>query len=333
MKKIWTIIFLVFAFSFVRAQDAEFSQFYSNPVYLNPALAGTADACRFNLNFRSKFPAYNAFKTYAVAYDQSLYKGWNQTPFGGLGANVLVNTADGIINTYQINATYAHHFKIKDKFYLNMGLTAGTILKQLNPTNIILPDGSIGGGAEGLSKSTVAIPDFSFGVYATYDGKYYGGVSMHHLQGLADYYSDSISYTTSLSLYVPYKISVHGGVELPFGYGNKAISPNILWNYQKGFNQINIGLYTKLERITLGVWYKNNLRVKLPDAIDPNTHVLTILMGLNFDNLNIGYSYDSCLSGLGLDAKGAHEISVSYLFNVYSTGKKRVIGAIKSPTF
>ena len=38
------------------AQDPAFSQFYANPLYLNPAFAGTNDCPRVNLNYRDQWP-------------------------------------------------------------------------------------------------------------------------------------------------------------------------------------------------------------------------------------------------------------------------------------
>ncbi len=39
-----------------QAQDPEFSQFYANPLYLNPALAGANICPRAILNYRNQWP-------------------------------------------------------------------------------------------------------------------------------------------------------------------------------------------------------------------------------------------------------------------------------------
>ncbi|OUT70526.1 MAG: hypothetical protein CBB76_05960, partial [Crocinitomicaceae bacterium TMED16] len=36
----------------VRSQDPTFTQFFSNPIYLNPALAGSSGCPRFAMNYR-----------------------------------------------------------------------------------------------------------------------------------------------------------------------------------------------------------------------------------------------------------------------------------------
>ncbi|MFT5922039.1 MAG: hypothetical protein ACI8TS_001371, partial [Flavobacteriales bacterium] len=39
-----------------KAQDPEFTQFYANPLYLNPAFAGTARCPRLVMNYRNQWP-------------------------------------------------------------------------------------------------------------------------------------------------------------------------------------------------------------------------------------------------------------------------------------
>jgi type IX secretion system PorP/SprF family membrane protein len=52
------------------AQDPTFTQFYSNPVYLNPALAGSSGCPRIALNYRNQWPQLTGnYVTYAAAYD------------------------------------------------------------------------------------------------------------------------------------------------------------------------------------------------------------------------------------------------------------------------
>ena len=55
----------------VLAQDPEFSQFYANPIHLNPAFAGAARCLRLALNYRNQWPGLSrTFITYSASYDQ-----------------------------------------------------------------------------------------------------------------------------------------------------------------------------------------------------------------------------------------------------------------------
>ena len=63
-------LFLVLNIFNARSQDPTFTQFYSNPVYLNPALAGSSGCPRIALNYRTEWPGLSGnYVTYSAAFD------------------------------------------------------------------------------------------------------------------------------------------------------------------------------------------------------------------------------------------------------------------------
>ena len=73
------VLALGFILSFnstIEAQDPHFSQFYTSPLTLNPALAGAIDDDqRFVLNYKNQWEALGTtFRTYAASYDLALMK-------------------------------------------------------------------------------------------------------------------------------------------------------------------------------------------------------------------------------------------------------------------
>ena len=75
IKRLRLTIFAVILFTWGigQAQDPQFSQFYANPLFLNPALAGFIDCGRVNLNYRNQWPSLaNAYITYSASYDQNI---------------------------------------------------------------------------------------------------------------------------------------------------------------------------------------------------------------------------------------------------------------------
>ena len=81
----------------IQAQDAMFSQYYANPLYLNPAFAGTNVCPRLAFHFRDQWPSMpGTFMTYTASFDEHFDK-----ISGGVGVLLFGDRAGegGIINT------------------------------------------------------------------------------------------------------------------------------------------------------------------------------------------------------------------------------------------
>ena len=71
MLKRILILGLSFIGTYCLAQDPQFTQFYANPLYLNPAFAGSTRCPRVGLNYRNQWPSLNkAYITESASYDQ-----------------------------------------------------------------------------------------------------------------------------------------------------------------------------------------------------------------------------------------------------------------------
>ena len=59
MKEKYFLILIIIILSIegLKGQDPHFSQYYANPLYLNPALAGSQICPRLAFNFRSQWPS------------------------------------------------------------------------------------------------------------------------------------------------------------------------------------------------------------------------------------------------------------------------------------
>ena len=95
------ILTLIILFSSsVKSQDPEFSQFYANPLYLNPAMAGA--------------------ESYSSSYDQFIPK-----LHGGLGVIVSLDDAGGgILRTFQASLMYAYYLRVGNDLFFNMAMQA-----------------------------------------------------------------------------------------------------------------------------------------------------------------------------------------------------------------
>ena len=102
---IWLIsLCVIVTIQDLKAQDPQFTQFYANPLYLNPAFAGTARCPRICMNYRNQWPSLSGtYVTYSASYDQHI-----DALNGGLG--IMVNQDDQGRGILKRRATYCSIF-------------------------------------------------------------------------------------------------------------------------------------------------------------------------------------------------------------------------------
>jgi hypothetical protein len=111
------------------SQDPTFTQFYSNPVYLNPALAGSTGCPRIALNYRNEWPQLTGnYVTYSAAFDT-----YAKSISGGIGIIALHDQqGQGTIQTSMIGGVYSYNLKVNRKFSLMFGARAAYFQKFLD---------------------------------------------------------------------------------------------------------------------------------------------------------------------------------------------------------
>lgn len=302
MKKILFLLFGALFMLDLHAQDPQFSQFYANPLYLNPAFAGSAGGPRFSLNYRNQWPSISGtFVTYSASYDQH-FDGIG----GGLGMNVWYDRAgDGILSTVNFSAIYSYQLDVTDEFSIKAGLAASVMQRSIDFDQLKFPDqidARLGFSLptnEPLAgvDNTDPIPDFSAGFIA-YTDKYYGGFALHHIT------EPNQSFQNTEGNVLPRKMTVHAGMMIPLEGGRNPesfISPNIAYIRQQLFSQIIFGGYFIKKHFTVGAMFRQT---------DPNADAVMALVGLKKDAFRIGYSYDITVSDLKSAGRGSHEVSL-----------------------
>lgn len=295
--------------SSLKAQDPEFSQFYANPLYLNPAFTGTSGLSRVAINYRNQWPNHeNTFVTNYLSYDKFV-----SSLRGGIGFQAMYDVQlNGIIRNLNSSFLYAHHFKVNDRLFFSLALEAGVIYKQYNVSELVFP-GMIDqntGGIYGIYVLPVEnghklIPDFSVGVVGQQDDVYFG-LAINHLTQ-----PEQSLLKGDESGRLPLKITLHAGAkghEFHHGLLSRAftLSPNLVYQQQGSFKQINLGIYMKEDWLTFGLWLRNNLSVR------PNSVIA--MFGYQQAKFQFGYSFDYTLSNLAGYGYGAHEISLIFFF-------------------
>ncbi len=310
----------------IKAQDAHFSQFYANSLYLNPAFAGSEKCPRFSFNYRNQWPAYGStFSTFSASYDQHL-----NAIQGGIGIHVLndVQGENGAIKTNQISGMYSYTLPVTRNFFISAGFQATFVTKSVN-WEFVFPDmihplyGPIYETLESQSKFNEQrnYVDFSTGMIA-YTDKIFLGLAFHHLT------QPSESFLIGSDAILPLKISAHFGTEIPinsnrYRNGELTIAPQLLFHQQGKFQQFNWGLYLSRKKLVTGFWLRQNFNFHYDSFI--------MLVGFKQDNLRFAYSYDFTVSALSNSTLGAHEVSVAFVLPCRVKNKK--LTTISCPSF
>jgi type IX secretion system PorP/SprF family membrane protein len=306
------------------AQDPEFTQFYANPLYLNPAFAGSLKCPRFNMNYRNQWPSLTGnFVTTSASYDQNV-----QTIQGGLGLLVMNDrAAQGTLNTTTVSGMYSYAQTVSRKFTIRAALQASYLQKSLDWSRLTFGDqidprkGFIYNTNDVQRGGTVKAIDFSAGLVG-YSDRFYGGVAVHHLNEP----NESLILGTSR---LPMKYTVHAGALIPIEKKSRdndaRLSPNILYRRQGEFQQLNLGLYVQKGPLVAGVWFRGLLFGQTyRDAF-------IATLGIQTDVVRVGYSYDVTISELTPSTGGSHEVSLG--INFECRAKKKRMRAISCPAF
>jgi type IX secretion system PorP/SprF family membrane protein len=323
MRKLFYILLLVLiGFSKASAQDPQFSQFYSNPLYLAPSFAGAAGGSRICANYRDQWVNLpSTFTTYSFSYDH--YFSHFNSGFGLLAYKDAAGT--GQLGTLSVGVQYSYNFKVFESIFIRPGLhfsyrENGIAWDKLKFIEQVMYNGGTNTQPEPLAKTRDVDLALSTLVYTK---RVWAGVTADHLL------------EPNMSLYaaetrVPVKISVFGGIELV--KKSKLLKPMeetmtlaYLFKKQGPYYQLDLGVYWFKNPLVLGIWYRG-----IPPFNSQRGDAFILLVGYKTRNFNIGYSYDVTVSNLIGQALGSHEVSMSIKFALPRRSKK---GEVPCPEF
>jgi type IX secretion system PorP/SprF family membrane protein len=324
------IISIIFSISIANGQDVQFSQFYAAPLYLNPAFTGTTYQSRATLNYRNQWPASGKpFITYAGSFDHYIAK-YNS----GVGLMVMQNKAgNSRLQSTEISGLYSYHISLSETWNFIPAIQATFVQRSIDYSKVTFPDqydntGLVGSTTEDLNLAKKNYMDFSAGGLL-FSEIFWFGTSYHHLN------RPDQSFTNSSQSRLPGEFNAHAGARIPFAsrakgrrssihYKEKALMPSVLYKAQGKFDQLDLGLNVLYEPLIFGVWYRG-LPIKHYSEGYSNAESIIGSVGVNFNGITIGYSYDFVISRLNnATTAGAHELSLSYQFGNEQVKKKKV---------
>jgi type IX secretion system PorP/SprF family membrane protein len=301
----------------LKAQDAQFTQFYAAPMYLNPAFTGVTYEHRFVANYRNQWPGIKrAYQTYMASYD------YNMSDINsGLGITVMQDRAGtaGLTHT-QFGINYAYHFKVSKLAEIRLGANLNYNMKRIDFGKLKFNDQITTGSSistEAANYEQLNFMDFAAGALLN-STEYWLGLSAKHL-------TQPNSSLTGDRVPLPLSLSLHGGYRFIIEQKSKNdikryISPAFNYRHQQKYDQLDIGVYYYHLPLNVGLWYRG-LPFKNYGPTYSSRESIAILVGFDITeyNLRIGYSYDLTISKLGVaNSLGGHEVSL-----VYEIAKKK----------
>ncbi|HEY3386713.1 MAG TPA: type IX secretion system membrane protein PorP/SprF [Saprospiraceae bacterium] len=333
MKK---LLFILLVLGCIKgyAQDPEFSQYYSAPLYLNPAFSGTANDHRFIANYRNQWPNItNGYVTYAFSYDYKL-----ENLNSGVGFMIVSDKAGtaGLQST-ELNFQYSYHVQLADKWVLSSGLNFGVATRNIDFNKLVFndqldldSDGNLPPSPDYNNITSSTYFDFGAGALL-YNRKIWLGFAAAHL-------NEPNRSLVDEDASIPIKTTIHGGIRIPLYHGLMkrervaAIAPSFVYKHQGRFDQLDIGTYFLYEPVAIGLWYRGiPLAQNVKDNISQDAVV--VILGFQLTKVELSYSYDLTISELGPVAGGAHEIALKYKLNIDNPAKKKREKFIPCPTF
>ncbi len=328
-KKFYAIVFLLLLGfgSTSNAQDLNWSQFYNNPTYYNPAYVGLTRGLKVRFNYQrqwTKVPAnFNAYSFSADIADRNL------PGAGGIG---IIFTSDkaatGFVKNTMFGLMPSVRIQVDDNMVLQFGITAAFVQKRIDWDNLVFSDqldpiqGNINtSNFVAPDENKVVYPDFSVGTVLEFTGNNnriigHVGAGIHHLTRPNESFIGKSSP-------LPRKYTVNFDIVFDFSQGTGfhkkktgfKLNPGIFFQQQAKMTDYALGLNIFFSRIYLGAWYKNESL-----EYDVYSH-FSLMAGLSIpvqgdaSRIKFMYSYDMVINAEHTFTGPTHEISVIMEFD------------------
>ena len=313
MQKIKIVLLAVLAFhAGVNAQvDPHFTQYYLQPMNINPALTGSIEGdYRVSGIWRSQYS--NTLLTKGISGEVVTNKNTN------FGFNLLNETSNdksyNFTNGYLSMAYTGVRFGRDEDHFLVMALQVGFINRRFDVTKLQFGDQWVSGvgydptvsSGEVFNKPSILNFDAGAGI-AYYDASpnknlsFFGGFSAFHITR-----PDYPYLSNSLQQRLPVRYSLHGGARITAS-DLVTVVPSLIYMKEGTAQEKMLGVYVQMYASeTTDVMFGANWR--LGDAASP-------FVGIYYRGLTFGVSYDVDVShnSGGVSKGNSLELSISFV--------------------
>lgn len=286
-------------------QDAQFSQYVFNGLYINPAYAGYKQDVYLNAFYRSQWTGFEgAPQTFSLAADGAVND--NKVGLGMLIYQDRLGAQSGLA----AYANYAYRIQIgyNENSRLAFGLGAGVVQNGIDGSklNAVNPDNYVPTGYQ-----SNILPDARAGVLYTND-RWFAGFSVDNLVARLLYGSKQTAILAPVP--VPHFYLTAGAL---FKVNDQAkFRPSIMLKDDRGGpTSMDINAFVLLgNRVWLGSTYRTAVKLYNKPYLQDNLQQSNALVGIvelfATEKLRIGYAFDYSLTRMGNYSYGTHELSI-----------------------
>jgi type IX secretion system PorP/SprF family membrane protein len=306
-RTFYTLVLALAGITVHAQQDAQFSQYMFNNLFLTPAYAGVDGTTQLTVMHRSQWQGYQSSFGDGGAPTSQLVS--FNTPINklhsGFGAYIL-NDKLGPQNNLEAQASYAYHLGLKNSklsFGVKLGIYSmsvnGTYYRFVNEGDPLIVTG----------KESQIRPDLGFGLFYRAE-KYYIGAGMNHL--LRSEFSFGVDKSRN---------ALENHVNITAGYFYEVnfdlqLQPTILVKTDLNEYSFDLGVIATLkDKMWGGVSFRQS-------------EAANVLLGYSFfkdHSLKFGYSIDVIIKDKAAKSSFSHEFMLSYQLPVNPGSGKKVV--------
>lgn len=286
-------------------QDAQFSQYMFNGLYINPAYAGYKEEWNLNLFYRNQWTGFDQGpKTFSASADGTV-----RDHRIGLGFQIS-NDKLGLQSNTALYGNYAFRIPLHhEEQTISIGIGIGMLQQHLDKASMVATDPN--DPTIAALRNNSILPDARFGIYYA-SPTFYAGLSADNL------IAGGIKRDNGLASIVALKPHFYVIAGALFTLSDDLqLKPSLLIKDDlAGPVSCDISSFLLIDKLVwLGASYRtaiarNHVTSSLPFA----SAWVAALQIMASERLRVGYAYDKSLQATGMSAYPTHELSVMILF-------------------
>ncbi len=313
MKKILTLLWIsVLSATVFAQQDAQFSQYMFNGIYINPAYAGYREQLNVHAFYRNQWTGIEGSpKTMSLAVDAIAND-------GNVGLALQVSSDKlGAQRNLAAYGNYAYRIRMNVDGSARLAFGVGVGMVQLGIDGSLLNPNDVEVYQPVGIQSTI-VPDARAGVYYA-DDRFYAGFSADNL---VSQYINIDKYAFIPQPKPHYYLTA--GTLVPLS-ADVLLKPSFLLKDDRGGpTSLDLNAFVIFaEKFWVGGSYRTGVKLYNKNYLQKdlsklNSAVAAVQIFPN-SNFRIGYAYDFSIGPLQGYSSGTHEISIGYFFNKRDT--------------